>query len=74
MNTEEAISTFYTLVQKRNAEVYLKDVQELVLRQSWLGKSYQEIANETGYEPDYIRHVGSQIWQLLSYSTGLSIN
>ena len=70
MNTEEATSTFYTLLQKRNPKIYLKDVQELVFRQSWLGKSYQEIANDTGYEPDYVRHIGSQIWQLLSYSTG----
>ena len=70
MNTEEATSTFYTLLQKHNAKVYLKDFQELVFHQSWQGKTYQEIANETGYEPDYVRHVGSQIWQLLSYSTG----
>ena len=73
MNTEEAINTFYTLAQKYHSEVSLKDIQELVLRQSWQGKSYQEIANESGYEPDYVRHVGSQIWQLLSHSIGTRV-
>lgn len=33
---------------------------------SWQGKSYQEIAETCGYDTDYVRHVGYQLWQKLS--------
>ncbi|MGL5794192.1 MAG: AAA-like domain-containing protein [Waterburya sp.] len=46
----------------------LNSVQELILTQCWSGKTYQEIAELSGYDPDYIRVVGSRLWQLLSES------
>lgn len=46
----------------------LNSVQELILTQCWSGKTYQEIAQASGYDPDYIRVVGSRLWQLLSES------
>ncbi len=51
----------------------LNSVQELILTQCWSGKTYQEIANSSGYDPDYIRVVGSRLWQLLSDSFGEKI-
>jgi hypothetical protein len=48
----------------------LSDLQEVVFRHSWLGKTYQEVAMETGYDPDYIRGVGFQLWQILSDTFG----
>lgn len=44
----------------------LSTVQELVFRRCWLGDSYQEIAEDAGYEADYLRSVGSRLWQQLS--------
>ncbi|MEL6493836.1 MAG: AAA-like domain-containing protein [Cyanobacteria bacterium J06623_7] len=44
----------------------LNAVQELVLRQCWLGKTYQEIAQDSQYDSDYVRVVGSKVWQSLS--------
>ncbi|MEM6612201.1 MAG: AAA-like domain-containing protein [Cyanobacteria bacterium P01_C01_bin.72] len=44
----------------------LNGVQELVLRECWFGKTYQEIATSSGYDSDYIRVVGSRLWQSLS--------
>lgn len=44
----------------------LNKVQEIVLRQSWEGKSYSEIASSFGYDYGYIRDVGFKLWQLLS--------
>ncbi|MBE9048177.1 AAA-like domain-containing protein [Pleurocapsales cyanobacterium LEGE 10410] len=44
----------------------LNGVQELVLRECWLGKTYQEIADNSGYDSDYVRVVGSRLWQHLS--------
>ena len=46
----------------------LNSVQELILKHCWSGKTYQEIANESGYDSDYVRVVGSRLWQLLSES------
>ena len=51
----------------------LNSVQELILTQCWSGRTYQEIADASGYDPDYIRVVGSRLWQLLSESFGEKI-
>ena len=51
----------------------LNSVQELILTQCWAGKTYQEIADASGYDPDYIRVVGSRLWQLLSEAFGEKI-
>ncbi|MBE9046467.1 AAA-like domain-containing protein [Pleurocapsales cyanobacterium LEGE 10410] len=51
----------------------LNSIQELILIQCWSGKTYQEIANDSGYDPDYVRVVGSRLWQLLSESLGEKI-
>ncbi len=48
----------------------LSDTQELVLRESWQGKSYQQIAQAFDYDTDYIKGVGSQLWRSLSQSLG----
>lgn len=44
----------------------LNTVEELVLKECWTGKTYQEIAIDSGYDSDYIRVVGSRLWQNLS--------
>ena len=51
----------------------LNSIQELILTQCWSGKTYQEIADSSGYDPDYVRVVGSRLWQLLSESFGEKI-
>ncbi|HEY9767704.1 MAG TPA: AAA-like domain-containing protein [Coleofasciculaceae cyanobacterium] len=51
----------------------LNSVQELILTQCWSGKTYQQIADASGYDPDYVRVVGSRLWQLLSKSLGEKI-
>ena len=58
-------------------EVFYPDrlnvVQEQVFRKCWEGNTYQEIANTCGYDADYIRTVGSQLWQKLSNTFGEKI-
>ncbi len=44
----------------------LTDVQALVFRQSWEGRTYLEIAENCGYDADYIKSVGAKLWQVLS--------
>lgn len=44
----------------------LNTIQESVFSQCWLGYTYQDIADELGYDAVYIRGIGSQLWQQLS--------
>jgi hypothetical protein len=62
MTVDEALE----IVEKVLNYDRLNKVQEIVLRQSWSGQSYSEIAATTGYEPEYIKQVGFQLWRLLS--------
>lgn len=62
MNIEEAL----LVVDAALEGVFLSNVQELVLRQSWEGMSYPEIAQSNGYEANYIKNVGYKLWKLLS--------
>ncbi|MEM8673811.1 MAG: AAA-like domain-containing protein [Cyanobacteria bacterium P01_G01_bin.67] len=64
--TELEISQALRIVDRILEPEKLNGVQELVLRECWLGKTYQEIASGSGYDSDYIRVVGSRLWQNLS--------
>lgn len=70
MNLEDALSIFVRLIQP----IQLNDLQELVFEQSWLGKTYQQIASEYGYDHDYIRSIGSELWQMLSDRLQTKVN
>jgi hypothetical protein len=61
---EEALHLIDNAIQPER----LNSVQELILTQCWGGKTYQEIAETSGYDPDYIRVVGSRLWQTLSHA------
>jgi hypothetical protein len=62
-----------TLLDDVVAPDRLNAVQELVFRQSWLGKSYRDMARDAGYDADYLRVVGGQLWQTLSQTLGEKI-
>ena len=49
---------------------HLNDVHILVLRQTWEGRSYPEIAKSAGYDAEYIKFVGFQLWKVLSRVCG----
>ncbi|MBN3885613.1 MAG: hypothetical protein V7K64_02395 [Nostoc sp.] len=38
--------------------------------ESWLGRTYAEIAVQISYKDDYIKQVGSQLWRSLSQAVG----
>jgi hypothetical protein len=48
----------------------LSPVERLVLRQSWLGQSYSEIAQNSPYGSAHIKEVGSRLWHDLSEALG----
>jgi hypothetical protein len=62
MNVEDAL----LILDKALEQKFLNDVQELVFRQSWLGQTYLEIAETSGYNSNYIKDVGYKLWKLLS--------
>ncbi|NET39291.1 MAG: serine/threonine protein kinase [Cyanothece sp. SIO1E1] len=69
MDADEALAIVDTVFHPE----HLNAVQELVLRQCWVGWTYQEIAENFDYDADYIRGVGSRLWQKLSDALGEKI-
>ncbi|NJL41061.1 MAG: hypothetical protein HC899_33260, partial [Leptolyngbyaceae cyanobacterium SM1_4_3] len=70
MSVEEALAILDTALQQER----LNDVQEIVFRCCWEGQTYAEIADSAGYDPGYIKDVGSKLWQLLSESLGEKVS
>ncbi|HEY9819692.1 MAG TPA: hypothetical protein V6D35_02795 [Candidatus Sericytochromatia bacterium] len=62
MTVDEALLFLDSVLQPE----HLNDIQELVFRQTWEGRSYLEIAKKTAYDAEYVKYVGFQLWQLLS--------
>lgn len=52
----------------------LNNLQERVVRECWEGKTYTQIAETTGYDDDYIRDVGFQLWRRLSQTLGEKVS
>jgi len=66
MTVEEALATIETIL----GNTALNELQEAIFRQSWAQKTYPEIAEASGYDADYIKLVGFQLWKLLSEALG----
>jgi len=69
MTVDEAIA----LVEQVIAQGRLTKLQELVFRKSWDGRSYTEMARESGYDPGYVKDTGSKLWQTLSEVYGVKV-
>jgi WD40 repeat protein len=66
LDVEEALK----IIDIALAPTSLTDIEERVFRGVWEGQIYEEIADRTNYEAEYIRHIGPQIWRKLSQSLG----
>ncbi len=54
-----------------HTQKHLRDIEVLVLRGSWLGQRYEEIAEAHHYTAQYVRQdVGPKLWKLLSAVLG----
>lgn len=62
-----------SIVEQVIEQAQLNKIQAVVLRQAWQGLSYAEIAKISGYDPGYIKDVGSKLWQLLSDLYGVKV-
>ncbi len=54
------------LLLKATLPSSLSTLQEMILRSSWQGKTYTNIAGEAHYGEERVRKVASNLWQLLS--------
>jgi WD40 repeat protein len=52
---------------------HLTHLQEIVFRSAWEGLTYEQIATTEGYDPDYVKLVGSQLWQFLGDRLGVRV-
>jgi WD40 repeat protein len=73
MTGQKALKIFDHLLEQ-NQLVKLKDNQARVLLQIYEGKSYREIGVKLGYEPDYIKQVAANLWQILSGIVGEKVS
>jgi hypothetical protein len=51
----------------------LNYIQEIVFLGTWEGKRYRQIADEAGYDYDYVKEVGFQLWQSCSDLLGRKV-
>ena len=52
----------------------LTTLQETIIRQCWFNQTYQQIAQNSDYDANYIRGVGDRLWQQLSVACGEEVN
>ncbi|MEP0885603.1 NB-ARC domain-containing protein [Trichocoleus sp. ST-U3] len=70
MTGQEAIALVETLLHSAKPGQRLTDVQSVIFLETWTGRSYSDIAKPLGYQHDYIKQVGSQLWRSLSQALG----
>lgn len=66
MNVDEALEAVETVLLSRK----LSPVERLVLRQSWFGQTYGEMAQDSAYGIPHIKEIGSRLWHELSQALG----
>ncbi|MEA5497056.1 WD40 domain-containing protein [Limnoraphis robusta] len=69
MKVEEALA----ILERTLPPGSLNTVKTLVFRQSWEGKGYADIAEDAGYDPDYIKGVAAGLWHSLSEVLGQKV-
>ena len=57
------------IVKELLAPGYLTSPQEMVFKAAWEGRSYRELAEIAGYDHDYLKGVGAQVWRMLATAT-----
>jgi hypothetical protein len=66
MNSDSVVETIARMLLSRS----LNPVERFILHESWVGRTYGEMAQNSGYGSIYLKEVGSQLWQSLSNALG----
>jgi NB-ARC domain len=72
MNADQALGIIDQLLQTQDKS--LSRIQEAVFNAAWQEKTYQEIADQIGYDGDYIREIGAELWKILSLALGTRVS
>jgi hypothetical protein len=73
MDVEEALKVANAAVFAKTQK-HLTDIQSCILRRSWEGQSYNQIAENDGYARSYIGTEGSKLWKLLTQALGEKVS
>lgn len=74
IDCQEAIKVADVAVFARTKR-HLKDIEVIVLKESWKGLKYEQIAEAYGYTAEYLKHdVGPKLWKLLSEALGEKVS
>lgn len=80
-NSEGPFTSFDAALKVADAAIFaktarrLKNIEVAVLQGVWQGQKYDQIADATGYAPEYIKHdVGPKLWRTLSISLGEKVS
>jgi hypothetical protein len=73
MDNQLLLNTIEKLLLASNLK-RLKDVQLLVLASTLAGASYSQIADQSTYTVEYVREVGSKLWQIIAELLGEPVN
>lgn len=65
MDTNQILEVVENLLKRQIAPL-----EQLILIQSWQGFEYQDMAQNSGYNCDYFKEVGSVLWKSLSEASG----
>lgn len=69
MTVEEALATVEAILGRGISN----ELQEMILRKSWEQETYPEIAEALGYDAEYVKLVGFQLWKTLSEALGVKV-
>lgn len=69
MNAEQALDVVEKILLKRQ----LTALEQLILTQSWQGFGYHDMAQDSGYNSNYFKEVGSHLWHCLSQEVGTKV-
>jgi hypothetical protein len=73
MNVTEILQLADRLVEKQTGE-HLDDLQKTVIQGLWQGKTYNQIADESGYDKNYVGDVSRKLFKILSEQLNEDIN
>ncbi len=73
MTITEVLQFVDRLVKKQTGE-HLDDLQKTVIQALWQGKTYNQIADECGYDKNYVGDVSRKLFKILSDQLNEDIN
>lgn len=73
MTGQEALTLVDVLLQTLKQQ-RLNDTQSIILLQTWEGSSYQVIAEQLGYEVDYIKQIAARLWKSIAQAVGEDVS